>query len=556
MTARGLLLAAACASAATALTLPTMWASSMVIQRGLPSSLWGMDTPGARVSVAWRGANVSTTADATGRFSVTLAAAPATTTPANLVIASSAGGVLTLADVLVGDVFVCSGQSNMELSVSNTVDAAAAATAADALGATLRIFQVAMLDEYVNAIAPADNLTASIPWARASAASVPGMSALCYFHGVEAVHAHPDVPIGMVASSWGGVPIQVYMSPAALAKCGGAAAMPPSLDELLIAARAPGAGLADKAAAAAALAHPRLGATPAKPSCLYFSMFAPLLLTPVSGVLWYQGESNAGDPNGYKCLQSSMILDWRASWAKVGSDADLPFVFIQLAAWPTGDSGMIPVMRVAVEDSLRLPKVGMVVAMDVSDPSGAYHPIHPPWKAEVARRAFLWTDAVVYGNASSPASSPRPVSVTFDAWQASWGDAWHLGTGGNSYVCEGGQWTCGGIRVRFDQPIRVRDFYAPQPWAPRNYYGFSSSASSGFEAFESVNVTATTWWQPLVLSGLADPYTAQLNVTWIGPVAKALPELLRYMWTDYAHAAPLENYFGLPVGPFNVTISA
>lgn len=265
----------------------------------------------------------------------------------------------------------------MELSVADTVNYAAAASAADALGPTLRIFQVAMLDAYVDAVAPADNLTASIPWARASAASVPGMSALCYFFGTEAVNAHPDVPIGMVASSWGGVPIQVYMSPAALKQCGAAAAMPPTAEELIAAARAPGATLADKAAAAVALVRsPGVSATPAKPSCLYFSMFAPLLLTPVSGILWYQGESNAGDPVGYKCLQASMILDWRASWAAVGSDKDLPFAFIQLAGWPTGDSGIVPVMRVAVEDTLKLNKVGMVVAMDVSDPSGAYHPIH------------------------------------------------------------------------------------------------------------------------------------------------------------------------------------
>lgn len=171
------------------------------------------------------------------------------------------------------------------------------------------------------------------------------------------------------------------------------------------------------------------------------------------------------------------------------------------------------------------------------------------------------------------------MSVVFDSWSASWGDAWHLGTGGDSYVCSGNTWTCGGIRVRFDQPIRIRDFYSPAPLTPRNFYGFVSSASSGFEAWESTNVTSSTWWQPVVLSGLADAYTVQLNVrgsvgkivatpstdpppfasqlTWIGPGAKALPELLRFMWTDYAHAAPLEGVVGgLPVGPFNLSIVA
>lgn len=102
-------LALACAGLRTtvAITLPTMWASSMVIQRGLPSEIWGLDAAGARITVLWRGANLtSPPADANGRFAVTLPAAPATTTPASMTLTSSAGGSVTLDDILVGDVFV------------------------------------------------------------------------------------------------------------------------------------------------------------------------------------------------------------------------------------------------------------------------------------------------------------------------------------------------------------------------------------------------------------------------------------------------------------------
>ena len=76
----------------------------------------------------------------------------------------------------------------------------------------------------------------------------------------------------------------------------------------------------------------------------------------------------------------------------------------------------------------------MVVAADIADPAGSYHPIHPPWKAELGRRAWLWADNAVYGNASSPTSGPRVVATTWDVWDASWGD-YHHGTGSNSYVC-------------------------------------------------------------------------------------------------------------------------
>ena len=85
----------------------------------------------------------------------------------------------------------------------------------------------------------------------------------------------------------------------------------------------------------------------------------------------HQGESNSADPIGYQCLQPSMIVDWRTSWAAVGSDVAVPFAFVQLAAWPTMDAPTIPIFRVAVENtSLALPRVGMIVAADESDPAG------------------------------------------------------------------------------------------------------------------------------------------------------------------------------------------
>ncbi len=169
-------------AAAGTLALPSFWGSSMVLPRGTPLVLWGTDTPGANVTVTYAGGtwHASQPAGADGRFQVALPASNATTAPQNVVVASTSGDTITLSDVVVGDVYVCSGQSNMELPVSCTAEYAALERAADSLGATLRIFQVSREDTYSDVKTPQDNLTASIPWSRASSDSIGGMSAFCY----------------------------------------------------------------------------------------------------------------------------------------------------------------------------------------------------------------------------------------------------------------------------------------------------------------------------------------------------------------------------------------
>lgn len=284
------------------------------------------------------------------------------------------------------------------------------------------------------------------------------------------------------------------------------------------------------------------------------------LLTILAAPLLAQGEANSADPNGYECLLPAMITDWRASWATVGSDPQAPFLFVQLAPWPDGDTGVLPIMRVAMEAALALPKVGMAVAADMGDPAGAMHPIHPPWKAEVARRTWLWADNVIYGNTASPTSGPVVRSVTIDKWQPSWGD-YHFGYGAAANVCGSGQFTCAGVRVTFDRAVTLRSFYQPAAATVTldgaDPYGWITGAASGFELWyinpENSNYT---WWQPAALTGLRDGgFTLQLNVTWICPNGE-LPQTLRYGWHDYPHAMPIisADGFALPASPFNATV--
>ena len=264
------------------LSLPTHFGSSMVLQRDVNVTLWGVDAPNARITVTFLGANYTSQCDASsGRFAVVLPPSSVRTTPTTIVISSSSGPSLSLSDVVVGDVYVCSGQSNMGLAIANIVEVATVTSQAATYGPLLRLFQVATLDEYTNATTPQVNLSASIPWSRASASSVPGMSAMCYLYGVQAVTALGSVPIGLMANAWGGVAIQVYMSPASLAKCTTAEA-PMTHEQRLAAAAALSASRDERTLgvmAAAELAYTRftLTANPTAPSCLYNSMLYPLL---------------------------------------------------------------------------------------------------------------------------------------------------------------------------------------------------------------------------------------------------------------------------------------
>ena len=281
MQSLGLLVALA--GSAHALTLPTHFASSMVLQRDAPINFWGLDTPGATVTVTYRGSpQLPAVADASGRFSLTLPALPKNATPGILLVRSSQGPELVLVDILLGDVFVCSGQSNQAIPVAWSLYYNDTLAQADSLGSRLRLLQVAALGEYVNATTPQDNFTASIPWSRASPLTAAPMSALCYHFGAQVAQAYPDLPIGLLANAWGGVGIEVYMSPAALATC----AAPPPREATPPAHRAVLDALT--ALELAAMRGDGFTASPVKPSCLYNSMMHPILSIPITAFLWYR----------------------------------------------------------------------------------------------------------------------------------------------------------------------------------------------------------------------------------------------------------------------------
>eukprot|EP00050_Salpingoeca_kvevrii_P011898 m.18772 g.18772 ORF g.18772 m.18772 type:complete len:521 (-) comp3696_c0_seq2:70-1632(-) len=499
------------------LALPSIYGSNMVFQHSAPVQLWGTDDPGSKVSVTLLGKTTDTMADAKGEWAVTLPAQQPSQEATSIQIASSASGSITLQNVAFGEVYICSGQSNMGLTVMGTFNSQTEIHNAGRFGNRLRVMSVATEASYADITTPQRNLTTSIPWSVSGPSSVPGMSAVCYYFGTELATAQPTMFIGMISSAWGGTPIEVWMSPEALKTC--RAASPSSEDRPGFVNPDPGllGGLRG----------------PNRDSCLYYSMIYPLLPLNVKGFLWYQGEANSGNPVRYSYCFPTMIKQWRSDWTNStsGATTNAYFLFVQLSSWPDGDAGHITDTRFAQESALKLENVGMAVAADIGDPSGCLHPIHPPWKQEVSRRLFLTADNMIYGNVSSTRQGPVVQKIVVDHWDSSWGD-FHYGYGSIN-ACK--QFGCAGIRVTFDQPVVIRQEFG-------RYYGFGAS-------FELLAPNGNV--QPATLFGVRsdDSHTVQLNTTFI----YGKPSMLRYGWHDYPNM-PLFNVQGRPVPPFNATV--
>lgn len=361
------------------------------------------------------------------------------------------------------------------------------------------------------------------------------MSAIAYFTALEMVRAHPDVPVGAIASAWGGTMMEPWMPPDALQACAHPPAdLPSTTPSPMQNKRNADPGLYSPGR------HPALELQVGPPnmhSTLWNSMLAPLTSLRVSAWYWYQGESNANsNMTLYSACFSAMITSWRQHWGQPAA----PFIFFQLAPWPALDTGIISATRQAQTSALLLPSVGMVVAADRGDSAGAFHPIHPPVKEELSHRAFLVTDSLLYKNASSPRMGPQPVKAIFDAWSVDWGD-YHYGTGAGSYVClPGSNFACGGIRVVFDQPLSLAS-----TWGDRN------SLDNGLVLWDE----HMQLFQRAEITGVRvdDPHTLQLNITWA--FGKKPPVLLQYAHSDYPNM-PLYNAFELPTPPFSISIAS
>jgi sialate O-acetylesterase len=374
--------------------LPAIISDHMVLQQEAPANVWGWADPGEKVSVTFAGQSATATADGDGAWSVKLPAlAPGAT--GELIV--SGKNSLSVKDVVAGEVWVCSGQSNMEWPVSKAANPDGEAQAAQF--PQIRMFTVVRKP----ALEPQQDCAGK--WEVCSPATVSSFSAVGYYFARQ-LHQTLKQPVGMIHSSWGGTPAELWVPKPILARDPD---FKPIFDawQARVAAypkarAAYDAALAEwKEASKAARAEgkpappaprpPGGGDAFGSPGCLYNGMIEPIADYTIRGAIWYQGESNAAKAKLYRKLFPTMIRSWRAMWG-----AEFPFLFVQLANFkarhPEPTDSQWAELREAQLLTLETPRTGMAVAIDIGDADD----IHPKNKQEVGRRLALAAEATVY----------------------------------------------------------------------------------------------------------------------------------------------------------------
>jgi sialate O-acetylesterase len=386
------------ASLHASVKLPALISDHMVLQQGVPVRIWGTADPAESVTVQFQGQTVSGKAAENGSWALWLKPLSAAG-PLQMTINNQ-----SIKDVLVGEVWVGSGQSNMEFALNQAVNHDEEIARAD-----YPLIHVFLVKRVVSEQPAAD---VSGEWQVCTPQNAPRFSAVEYFFG-RALHNYLHVPMGLIESYWGGTPAQSWTSDAALKSDPAMKfiaddwanvltrypAAKEQYDQRLAAwektaaeARAAGKTVPNRPGAPQGPGHPNT------PAGLYNGMIAPLVPYTIRGVIWYQGESNASEAHAYRYrrLFADMIQDWRNRWG----EGDFPFLFVQLANYKT--NGWWPVLRESQTDTLSLRNTGMAVAIDV----GESNDIHPKNKQDVGMRLALAARHIAYHDAAVEYSGP------------------------------------------------------------------------------------------------------------------------------------------------------
>lgn len=385
--------------------LPRIIGDNMVLQRGREIPIWGWAEPGERIGVTFDGRTVETTAGKDGKWAVRLPAVeipPAEIetgkfTPREMVVKGSS--TITLGNILIGDVWVCSGQSNMVWPVSRSDHARKETAQADFPG--IRLFTVPR----VWSEDPRDDV-AEAAWAASGPETVATFSAVAYYFG-RTIHREQKIPVGLINSSFGGTPSEAWTSGPTVTKDPGFATVRYRMGELLkdyparlAAWEKQMAKWRETNAAGGAQDRPNpprkpLGpGDPRWPCGLYNAMVHPLIPFSITGVIWYQGEHNAGHGYEYRTIFPLMIGDWRRNWGQ----GDFPFVFVQLTNYmreqrEPSEGGWAELREAQLLSLSTVKNTGMAVTVDIGDANN----IHPGNKQDVGRRLALWALKNVYG---------------------------------------------------------------------------------------------------------------------------------------------------------------
>ena len=391
--------------------LPAVFSNDMVLQSGKPVKIWGTAAAGERVTVSFGKQKKQTKANETGNWQVVLNNLTASAEPASMVITASNN--ITIKNILVGEVWICSGQSNMDMTVAkedrywcgvfNEDEEVAAANYP-----LIRVFDT----DFTPSATPQNNVTGK--WETVSPQTIGHLSAVAYFFA-RAVQHKMKVPIGLITTAYGASTAEAWVREEALVK---EAVCKPLVDsfkrklekyltdtaaKIKYAAAQEKWKLAADSAKAAGKNPPRSPRNPDpvrdqhNASVLWNGMLKGLVPYTIRGALWYQGESNSPTAKIYRQIMETLITDWRQQWGQ----GNFPFLYVQLAnIGKTYDSlpakgGSEAVKREAQLLNLSIPNTAMAVAIDNADPTDMNN-VHPKNKQEIGKRLALAALATTY----------------------------------------------------------------------------------------------------------------------------------------------------------------
>jgi sialate O-acetylesterase len=340
-------------SAQADVILPSVLSSHMVLQREAPLHIWGTADPKEKITVKFSGKTYNTVAKEDGNWLIGLPAFKADGGQKHTLTVAGKNTII-LEDILIGDVWIGSGQSNMEWSLKGTEQGKKSINEAN--HPQIRLFHIPK----VQANAPAPNVKAK--WNSCTPQTVPNFSAVLYHFGKE-IHEETDVPMGLVNSSWGGSPIEPWI------------------------------------------------ATDTTSGKMYNGMIAPITQFEVRGTIWYQGETNVIQKNGlaYREKMKALIEGWRTAF----ENKSMPFYFVQIAPWGNERyaTGELPALWEAQCATLKIPHTGMAVTTDIVHD---IKDIHPRNKRDVGNRLASWALAKNYKKEGVVYSGPLYKSIKIE----------------------------------------------------------------------------------------------------------------------------------------------
>ena len=407
-------------------TLPRVIGNNMVLQRDMQVPIWGWASAGEEITVTLNtepAFSTTAVADAEGNWQIKL---PAMSAGGPYTLWVTGENALELTNILFGEVWVCSGQSNMQWSVRASKDSEAEIAAGNY--PNIRLFYVPRV--------PAGLLQKDVEadWYETTPETITNFSAVAYYFGRK-LYKNLDVPIGLINTSWGGTRIEPWTPLVGFTSVPTLETISKEIEEahtnyreqLPEKMKEVEAWIAEtrKALETGALLtqmpenrHPLRHQ--GRPTGLYNGMVHPLVPYAIRGALWYQGESNLRDGMLYHEKMKALINGWREVWGQ----GDFPFYFVQLAPFNYGGRDVTPFFLPQIWEAqaatLSVPNTGMAVTTDI----GNLRDIHPRNKQEVGRRLALWALAKTYGRADVTHSGPlyksmevegNTIRLTFDA---------------------------------------------------------------------------------------------------------------------------------------------